>query len=1071
MTGVIAWFVRNPVAANLMMMVMVVGGVLSLMGLRQEEFPPIEPEAVQIVVEYRGASPAEIEESICIRIEEAVEGTRDLDRITTVAAEGVCSVTAEVVVGADVTAAATEIENRIDAIDSFPAQSEKPLVSKVEFTRPVLKVAISGPINERELKQLGQRARDEIAGLNGVSQAVLKYDRPFEVSIEVSEDTLRRHGIDLEQVAQAVREFSVDLPGGSVKTGGGEILLRAKGQAYQGIDFEDIVVLTRTDGTIVRLREIAEVIDGFEDTDLRGRFNGDPSVVIKVQLIGDEDALVAAAAVKEWIHSFRASLPSGVDATIFNDDSLELVVRLDVLVRNGRSGLILVVVVLALFLRFRLAMWVAAGVPIAFAGALFMFPVFGLTISTLTVIAFIVVLGILVDDAIVIGESVHSKEVEGLSQVEAAIQGTQAVFIPVIFGVLTSVAAFLPIMLLPGRMGGFFGTVGKTAVVCLAFSLLEALLILPAHLAHRRRSNPSGNPNRFSAAWSRFQGRLTGGLDRLAYVRYAGALERAIEYRYATVATAMAMLILTGAMVGTGRLRYQFFPEVAGDIGYATITMPRGIPLERTELAVSQVQKAAEKLIRQLDEEIPGPSIVVHTFASIGDQLGRPVPEDTGPSSGGAHLGEVGIELVSALERDITTDEVLDRWRELAGPVPDAVELSFSSDAFGAGEAINIELYGADTIEELTLAADAVKRNLASYAGVSDIADSFRAGKQEVQLSVRETAVPLGLTQNDLARQVRQAFYGEEAQRMQRGRDDVRVMVRYPEADRRSLGSLEEMRIRTKDGIAVPFSAVAKAEISRGFASIRRADRERVVTVTADVNRTATTPSIILEQFEAWLPEFHSRFPDVAHRYGGEQREQSSAASGIVTGVVMALLIIYVLLAIPLGSYAQPLIIMSVIPFGTVGALLGHKLMGWDVVFFSILGIVALAGVVVNSSLVMVHTINTRRADGLSLGDAVRGAATSRFRPIVLTTATTFLGLVPLMFEAAVPAAPLIPMAIALAYGVLYASLMTLFLVPIGYLVVEDVGRSISRFRTSGGKSSPTPHRAPPVAGRETARS
>lgn len=1044
MNVAIAWFVRNPVAANLMAMVMVVGGVLTLFNLRQEEFPPIEPEAVQVVVEYRGASPAEIEESICIRVEEAIEGTPGLDRITTVAAEGVCSVTAELVTNADVTAAATEIENRIDAIDTFPAESEKPLISKLETKRPVLKVAISGPVSERDLKLLGQRARDEIAGLEGVSQVVLNYDRPFEVSIEISEETLRRHEIDIDRVAQAVREFSLDLPGGSVKTGGGEILLRAKGQAYRGVDFENIVVLTRTDGTILRLGDIAQVIDGFEDTDLRGRFNGDPSVVVKVQLIGEEDALDAAAAVKTWIHGFRASLPSGVDATIFNDDSLELVIRLDVLVKNGRTGLLLVLVVLALFLRFRLAMWVAAGVPIALAGALLCFPFFGLTISTLTVMAFILVLGILVDDAIVIGESVHSMEAEGIPQVEAAIKGTQAVFVPVIFGVLTSVTAFLPIMIIPGRMGGFFGTIGKTAVVCLLFSLIEALLILPSHLAHRKVSAQHAGshrkPNAISSAWRAFQGRLARGLDRLAHVRYAAILDRAIEYRYATIAIAIGVLTLTATLAGTGRLRYQFFPDIAGDIAYATITMPRGIPLERTELAVEQLQEAAEELIHQLDAEIPGPSIVVHTFASIGEQLGRPVPEEAGPGAGGAHLGEVGIELVSSLDRDITTDDVLNRWREIAGPVPDAVEVDFTSDAFGAGEAINIELYGADSIEELTLAADAVKRHLATFAGVSDIADSFRAGKQEVQLSVRESAMPLGLTQNDLARQVRQAFYGEEAQRMQRGRDDVRVMIRYPEAERRSLGSLEGMRIRTKEGVEVPFSAVAKAEISRGFASIRRTDRQRVVTVTAEVNRSLTTPSIILGQFEAWLPEFETRFPDVSHRYGGEQREQSTAAGGILTGTVMALLIIYVLLAIPLRSYSQPLIIMAVIPFGTVGALLGHKLMGWDVVFFSVLGIVALAGVVVNASLVMVHSINTRRAEGQPLGECVRSAAISRFRPIALTTATTFLGLVPLMFEAAVPAAPLIPMAIALAYGVLYASIMTLFLVPVGYLVVEDAG-------------------------------
>jgi multidrug efflux pump subunit AcrB len=842
-----------------------------------------------------------------------------------------------------------------------------------------------------------------------------------------------------------VRAFSLDLPGGSVKTRGGEILLRAKGQAYLGAEFEDIVVLTRNDGTLVRLGEIARVIDDFEDTELRGLFNGDPSVVIKVQLIGEEDALDAAAAVKGWVPGFRASLPTGVDATIFNDDSLELVVRLDVLRRNGVTGLALVLVVLALFLRFRLAIWVAAGVPIALSGALLCFPVFGLTISTLTVIAFILVLGILVDDAIVIGESVHSRELEGVGQEQAAIEGTQAVFVPVIFGVLTSVTAFTPIMMLPGRMGGFFGAVGKTAVICLAFSLVEALLILPSHLAHRRRSPREGGSNRFSEGWRRIQGRFAEGLDRLGRVQYAALLDRALELRYATIALAIGVLILTAAMTITGRLRYQFFPEVEGDIAYATLTMPRGIPLERTELAVEQLQQAADELIRQLDEETEGPSIVVHTFASIGEQLGRPVPEEGGPSTGGTHLAEVGIELVSSMKRNITTEAVLERWRALAGPVPDAVKVDFSSDAFGPGEAIDIELYGGESIEELTLAAAAVKQHLAQFAGVADISDSFRAGKQEVRLSLRETALPLGLTQSDLARQVRQAFYGEEVQRIQRGRDDVRVMVRYPEDERRSLGSLEEMRLRTKDGIEVPFPAVARAQISQGFASIRRTDRERVVNVTADVNRTVTTPAIILGQFEAWFPEFQARFPNISYRYGGEAREQSSAFSGVLRGIAMALLVIYVLLAVPLRSYAQPLIIMSVIPFGTVGALLGHKLMGWDVVFFSILGIVALAGVVVNASLVMVHGINTRREAGHALEEAVREAAIGRFRPIALTTATTFLGLVPLMFEAAVPATPLVPMAIALAYGVLYASIMTLFLVPVGYLVVDDLARLMGR--------------------------
>ncbi|MFK7898785.1 MAG: efflux RND transporter permease subunit [Myxococcota bacterium] len=1066
MKGIIEWFIRNPVASNLLMFVLIfAGGWITLPNLRQEEFPPIEAEAVSITVEYRGASPSEVEESICIRIEEAVDGTPDIDRIVSTAAEGVCNVTAEVNTGADVDAAATEIENRIDAIDTFPIEAERPSVAKYQIRRPVLKVALSGQIGEGDLKRLGQRARDEITSLPGVSQAELRYDRPYEISIEVSEQTLRRHGINLEDVAQAVRASSLDLPGGSVKTGGGEILLRSKGQAYDRIDFEEIVVLTRTDGTIVRLNEIATVLDGFEDTELRGRFNGDPSVMIKVQLVGDEDALDAAQAVKDWIGPFQKTLPQGVSATIFADESLELVVRLSVLVRNGISGMLLVLVVLALFLRFRLAMWVAAGVPIAFMGALMLFPPLSLTINTMTVMAFILVLGILVDDAIVIGESVHTAETEGLDQVDAAVKGTQAVFTPVIFGVLTSIAAFIPIIIVPGRMGAFFGTIGMGAIACLIFSLIESLLILPAHLAHRRVSESEGGSNAISRRWRKFQGALSDGLERLARVHYGGVLERAIEWRYASVAIAIGVLIMTAGLGASGRLRYQFFPQVEGDVAYASLTMPRGIPLERTLAAVEQLQAAADQMKEEIDAETAGPSIFVHSFASIGEHIAR-----SGPSSGGAvggsHLAEIGIELTSGIDRELSTEDVLARWRELTGPVPDAVEMAFSSDAFGAGEPVNIELFGGEDLDEVTRAAATLKQHLANFAGVFDIADSFRLGKQEVKLSVKDSALPLGLTQNDLARQVRQAFYGEEAQRVQRGRDDVRVMVRYPEAERRSLGALEEMRIRTQDGIEVPFAAVAQAQFGRGFASINRIDRTRVVTVTADVDRSQTTPEVVIGQFEAWLPEFKKLYPTINYRYGGEQREQADAASGLFGGVQLALVLIFVLLAIPLRSYGQPLIIMSVIPFGMVGAVLGHMLLNWDVVFFSILGMIALSGVVVNSSLVMVHAINRYREEGLALGDAVRRSAISRFRPIVLTTATTFIGLMPLMSEAAVPAVPLIPMAISLAFGVLYASIMTLFLVPLGYLILEDLSNGMHglktrlRERSEGSKLAPTPPRA-----------
>jgi multidrug efflux pump subunit AcrB len=509
------------------------------------------------------------------------------------------------------------------------------------------------------------------------------------------------------------------------------------------------------------------------------------------------------------------------------------------------------------------------------------------------------------------------------------------------------------------------------------------------------------------------------------------------------------------ALFASGRLRYQFFPQVAGNIAYATLTMERGAPLERTEIAVQQIQRAADELRAEIEAEYPGQQIVIHTFGSIGEQLARDGPQDPG-MMGGSHLAEVGMELVPALEREITTDEVLARWREKTGPVPDAIELVFGSDAFSVGDPINIELYGTDDLEALTGASALVKQFVANFAGVYDVADSFRSGKQEIQLTVRQSALPLGLTQNDLARQVRQAFYGEEAQRIQRGRDDVRVMVRYPESERKSLGSLEDMRIRTREGVEVPFAAVADATITRGFSSIRRTDRQRIVTVTAEMDRSISTPEQVLAAFAEWAPELKQQFPAVEYRLGGEQREQADAAGGVLKGFLMALLLIYVLLAVPLGSYGQPFIIMSVIPFGAVGAVLGHWILGWDVIFFSVLGIIALSGVVVNASLVMVHTINSLRTEGLELTEAVRKASVLRFRPIVLTTATTFFGLLPLMFEAAVPAVPLVPMAISLGCGVLYAAIMTLFLVPVGYVILDD----LIRMRSGSGTRSDTQARA-----------
>ena len=1043
MNRIIAWFVNNPVAANLLMLVLIVGGALSLPSIHQEEFPSIDTGMVRISVAYLGAAPEEVEQGVCIRIEEALEGATGIDRISSLAVEGACVVTAELETDAEYAAVVEEIKNRVDAVDTLPVETEKPIVSRVIITNGVIQVAVVGDADERTLRVLGQQVRDEIAAREDVSQVSLVFARPYEISIEISEEMLRRHELSFDQVAQAVRQSSLDMPGGSVKTRGGEILLRTKGQVYSGSEFEDIVVLTRPDGTRVTIGEVASVIDGFEDADLGARFDGKPAVIVNVKRVGDEDIRAIAESVLAYVAEAQPRMPEGISLVAFNDQSKDLEARLSALLWNAGGGMILVLLILGLFLRFRLAMWVAAGVPIAFLGALALFPAAGLSISTLSVMAFILVLGIVVDDAIVIGESVHTHELHSENQIEAAINGTREVYVPVIFGVMTTVAAFLPLVLVSSRMGQFFAVIGETAILCLLFSLLESQLILPAHLAHRRTRSKSDKPNPVVRVWTAVQSRTAGWLDRLGSVHYARALERVIEWRYVSVAVAVGIILLTLALFASGRMRYQFLPAVEGDVVYATLTMPQGSPVEVTLDAILQLEEAADLLESELAVE-EGVSVIQYRLSTLGKHQGRDGPPDVRISAGGSHLAEVSIELLSGDQRKQSAEAIAHRWRELAGPVPGAVQLVYSAAAFHAGDPVNIELKGG-SVETLSIVAGEVKTLLAGYDGVSDIADSFRGGKREVRLSILPEAKPLGLTLDDLARQVRQAFYGLEVQRIQRGRDDVRVMLRYPLDERSSLGFLEEMRIRAADGTEVPFASVARAEMGRGYATIRRRDRQRVLNVTAEVDRSVVTPESVLAKVKAQLPAIIGRYPGVNFSLEGEQRAHGDAMAGLVKGFALALLLIYALLAIPLKSYLQPLVIMSVIPFGTVGAVLGHLIMGWDIVFFSVLGMVALAGVVVNASLVLVHYVNRRRDTGLEFLDAVHQAGVARFRPIVLTSVTTYVGLMPLMVESNLQARMLIPMAISLGYGVMFSSVITLFLVPCLYVILEDVAGSRAR--------------------------
>jgi multidrug efflux pump subunit AcrB len=1047
---IIAWFVHNRVAANLLMMAMVMGGLIAAPGIPQKYVPDVDFGIVTIDVPYRGAAPDEVEQGVCVPIEEAVESVIGVDAIRTTAAEGRCRIRVDLVYGADADVATAEIRNRVDGIQNLPEETERPVVTKLESRRSVVDVALSGAVGEAALKTLGRRVRDEIASLDGVTQVDLLYDRPYEISIEVPEESLRRHGLSFDQVVQAVRRSSLDLPGGSIKAQGGEILLRSKGRAYRGREFEEIVVLTRTDGTRLSLGELARVVDGFEEVDVSARFDGEPTLMVRVARVGEEDAIDISNAVRAWVVEARARMPEGVSLTIWQDSSKSIRDRLATLYRNGRNGLLLVFAVLALFLRFRLAIWVSLGVPIALLGALMTMPFFDVSIDRVSLFAFILVLGILVDDAIVVGENVYTHERRIGDRVRAAIEGTQEVAIPVIFGVFTTVAAFSPLLFIPGRMGQIFYFMGVTVIACLVYSLVESQLVLPSHLSHGRsklgqaESKPRGP---IASRWEAFQDRFARGLQRFIEERYRPFLHTVMSWRYLAVSVGLGLLMLTVGVLGSGRLSFSFFPPVEADYAAAQVVMPQGTPVEQTRQALAALQASAREMARELDPEYapPGKSLVGHELVSIGRMAFR--SHGSARRSGGGHLGEVVLELLPSQERRIGSGAIAQRWRELTGPIPGAKELSFATDVFSAGNPIDLQLRGPAEIS-LTEAAEAVKQVLAGYPGVIDITDSFETGKREVQLELLPEAEPLGLSMEDLARQVRQAFYGEEAQRIQRGRDDVRVMVRYPEAQRRSLADLENMRIRSADGAEVAFSAVARARPGRGYADIQRTDRQRVVNVTAGVDRSRITANEVLEDLrKTALPQLAQRFPGLRVAFEGEQEDQAKAFGGLLRGYPVALLAIFALLAVPLGSYLQPLIIMSVIPFGVVGAVAGHMIMRQPLSFPSVIGIVALSGVVVNASLVLVTTVNRHRATGRGAREAVELAGAGRFRPIVLTAMTTFVGLTPLMLEGSTQAQVLIPMAISLAFGVVFATAITLILVPCGYVILEDLVRAVRRPR------------------------
>ena len=1045
----INWFARNPVAANLIMVLIIGGGLVSLFGgsIVQEVFPEFAIDLITIQVPYPGAAPEEAEEAICLRVEEAVRGLNGIKKLTSRARENIGVVTIHVESDADSRKLLDEVKARIDAIDTFPDETEKPIIQELTNRRQVIDVAIYGNTDELSLRHLAERVRDDLAALPEMSIVELSNARPYEISIEVSEDTLRRHGLTFDRIATAIRRSSLDLPGGSIKTPGGEVLLRTKGQAYTARDFEQLVLLTRPDGTRLTIADVATVVDGFADTDQSTKFQGEPAMLVSVFRVGGQDALSIGDAVSRYIERAERWMPEGVSLATWNNASKILRDRRDLLLRNGATGMVLVFITLALFLRFRLALWVMVGMLLSFMGAIWLMPVLGVSINMISLFAFILVLGIVVDDAIIAGENIYTHQHRTGKALQGAIDGAREISVPVVFAVLTTIAAFVPLIAITGMIGKVMYVIPLVVISCLAWSLIESLWILPAHLSHYKHRDP--NEPRKENLWQRFQGRFANKVELAMTGYYRPFLNACLRRRYLTISVALSLLILTAGLILGGRLKWVFFPEVESDYVSATITMPPGTPVEVTAAAVLWLEESADQVRRELEENY-GTDQFRYVITALGEHpFATMQQQNSGALVGGeraAHLGEVTIELQPAETRSAASADVADRWRELTGRIPGTVEQTFSSSLFEPGKDIDIQLTGMD-LENLRAAKDELESRLGEYAGVFEIGNSFRDGKEEIRLAIKPAAELTGLTLSDLGRQVRQAFHGEEAQRIQRGRDEIKVMVRYPEDERLSIANLERMRIRLPGGIEVPFSEVAEAVPGRGYASITRIDRRRAINVTADVDSSVASAGTVIKGLaNDVLPKILARYPGVSYTFEGQQAEQRETIAGLVRGFIIAILVIFALLAIPLRSYLQPAIIMIAIPFGIVGAVLGHIALGYDLSILSMFGLVALTGVVINDGLVMVDFINRfrERHEG-DIHRAVREAGVARFRPIVLTSLTTFVGLFPLLLEKSMQARFLIPMAVSLAFGVLFATLITLILIPAAYIVLEDLTGFVRR--------------------------
>ena len=1038
MKSLLAALAANRVFANLMLFMILLTGWIGMRSMIIESMPEMQLDAINVSVFYPGADPEEVEEAISRKIEESIKGMEGIDKFTTNSSEGMSSVSIEVKTGYDVDELLEKVKTKVQSIMTFPVDAERPIVNKFEMRRSVMTIFVQADMSERRLKAWSEQIKDEIESLPEVSNVSLFGTREYEINIGISEERLREYGLTIAQVASAISMNNMNMSGGTIRTEGEEIRIRTLGRKYTGSELSKIVVLAKPGGDIITLDRIADINDGFNEDPINNKVDGKKAVLIRVSNSLEEDAIATAEAVKRYVLKKQQALPEGATIKVLDDSTDEVRARIKLLETNGIMGLSIVFILLWAFMNIRIAFWCGMGIPIAVAGGMAILPAFDGTINMMTTFAFILILGIVVDDAIVVGEAIYVQRQNGLPPLKAAIEGTWEVGMPVIAAVLTTVIAFIPLAFVDGVIGKIIFFLPVVVTGCLVMSLFECLALLPAHLNHLQDPNESSREKHYRTRFGKLLGRLNEiqeytarGMERFVDKIYMPFLSKAMEWRYISFATATAILIITFGLVLGGIIKYTMFPSIDGDSLTASVRFPNGTPQEVTQKAVDRLEEALRKVDANT-KTLSGAPLIRHTITLVGQSLGR-------EGGSGPNVGSVQALLLPSEDRGIHSNDLSVAWEKETGPMPGVESLTFGGGGFGPGGApIEIWLQGYD-MDTILRASDDLMERLKEFEGVYQVKTDFTPGKNELRLKLKPEARTFGITVSDLGRQIFSAYYGNEALRIQRGRDDIRVKIRYTEKERTRLSDFEQLRIRTSQGNEVPLLSVADISYGPGFATITRTNGMRRVEVNAQVDAKQANAREIMGELEAnYFPALKSKYPALSISVEGHQARDAESFGALFVTYPMALIGIFFVMATMFRSYIQPFVIFFTIPFGIIGAIAGHMLLGVDLAIMSAFGIVALTGVVVNSAIVLIDRVNKNLAEGMPFFEAVRSGSARRFRAIFLTTVSTVGALLPLILEKDFQAQMLIPMAVSIAAGVLFSSVLTLVLIPSLLMIMND---------------------------------